>query len=191
MNRKIIMSLMSTVGALAIMGGSAFAAFVVNATSNGSTFSSGNPSLALCNDTGSTTVPGACANQIPSPISVADLIPGTSQTFAFWIQNNGTDSLTPLKVTFNNPTGTGHGISNVLETDLDVQVACDATSGSGSTTNSKFSSWVTTPKTISPGTLASGTASRCIMTVKLPLSNTTDANQTLNFDAVFNGTDGG
>jgi len=186
MNRKIFFSGLSIVASMALMAGSAFAAFPVSATSTGSTFSSASPSLELCNDNNG--VLGSCNNQIPSPINVANIIPGTDQTFIFWIKNTGTDTLSNFTGIFNNPTGTGHGLSSVLETDLSVLLNCDATSNNGHTTNSKFNIWESN-KTITGATLAPGTASRCIMTVGLSSGNTTDANQTLNFNAVFNAVD--
>lgn len=184
MNKKIFISAVSILTSLAMLGGSAYAAFIVNATSNGSTFSSGTPALELCNDVGGAINTSSCANQIASPISVTDLIPGTPQTFAFWLDNTGTDALTPLTAVFANPSITGG-----LESDLNVSLSCDTNSNSASVSQDTFHNWETT-KTLTNGSIASGVVSRCVMTVELPSGNTTDAAQTLNFNATFSGSDG-
>lgn len=181
MNKKILMSGISIISALAMLGGSAFAAFTVNATSNGSTFSSGNPSLQLCNDSSNTAV--GCGNQIASPINVSDLIPGTAKTFYFWIYNTGTDTLSPLSAQF-----AATGGSSALESDLQVTITCDGYSNNATAGVAAFNVWESLQSL--GGTIAPSTASRCTMTVELPSGNTTDVNQTLNFNATFSGTDG-
>ncbi len=178
------MSGLSIFSALVLLGGTAFAAFTTTATANGSTFSSSTPSMQLCNDNGGTL--GACANQIPNPINVGGLIPGTPKTFAFWISNTGTDTLNPLAITFTSPSISG---VNTLEADLNVSLACDATGNNGSVSADTFNSWES-GKTVSGGQLGAGTQTRCVMTVELPAGNTTDAGQTLNFNASFDGSIG-
>lgn len=191
MNKKVVMSLLSIISALALLGGAAYAQFVVTATSNSSTFASGNPALELCNDAGAGVTPTSCGTQIPSPINVTDLIPGVPQTFYFWLDNTGTDTLTPLTMAFSSPSNTGAASvtgTNSLEDNLSVTVSCDTTSNAAAGP-ATFSTWETT-QTLGAGSLATLAESRCGMTVELPAGNSASVSQVLNFNATFSGSDG-
>jgi len=192
MNKKIFMSGISIVTALALLGGAAYAQFVVTASANGNTFSSGNPALELCNDSAGPT-PLDCGTSIASPISLTSLIPGVPQTFYFWLYNSGDGTLSPLTALFSSPSGTGstayQGAHSALEGDLAVSISCDSNSGSATAGPAAFNVWESTI-TLNGGTIAPGATSRCGMTVELPAGNSTDAAQTLGFNATFGGSDG-
>jgi hypothetical protein len=191
MNKKIVLSGISIVTALTLLGGAVYAQFVVTALASGNTFSSGTPALELCNDTNGAI--GDCNNTIPSPINVADLIPGVPQTFAFWMDNSGTDPLSPLSAQFSGTTGTGAGGTGKLETDLAVAIDCTAggTTNVGAVASAAFTTWESAAQTFTGGNAlpAAGTA-RCVLTVELPSGNTTDFAQALSFNATFSGSDG-
>lgn len=184
MNKKIAISGLAILASLALVGVGVYALFIVNATSNGSTFSSGNPSLMLCNDNAG--IIGGCGVQIPSPINVTDLLPGVPKTYAFWMYNTGTDLLDPLTAIFNSPSISG---PNTLEADLNVGLVCDGYSNNGTVGTIKFNTWEGS-QILTNGLLGGGVQSRCVMTVELPTTNTLDAGQTLNFNAVFSGSAG-
>jgi hypothetical protein len=187
MNRKIALSGLSIVTALALLGGAAYAQFVVTAQATGNTFSSGNPALELCNDAPG-PAPTTCGTSIGSPISLANLIPGVPQTFNFWLDNTGNDSLTSFTTLFNGISGSGSSATsgtNSLENDLSVSISCDSTSGNAAAGPAAFNVWESTVGL--GGTLTSGAQSRCAITVQLPANNSLDANQILGFNATFGG----
>lgn len=182
MNRRIAMSLLSVVGALTLMGGSAFAAFPTTATANNSTFSSANPQLEISQDNGS-DVPVNFTSNIPG-FSLTGLVPGVPQTFKFWLKNNGSTSDGTLSLTsmFTGVTG-----SPSLETDLHVSLSC---LGVGNVADMTFNNYEGGQAIVGGSGLAPQADSECTMTVTLPSGNTTDANQNLIFNAVFGGSVG-
>jgi hypothetical protein len=168
---------------LALVGVGVYALFIVDATSTGSTFSTANPSLQLCNDVEGSA--NGCGAQIPNPINITDLLPGVPKTFVFWIYNSGGDLFDPITAVFNSPTNSiGSGS---LETDLNISLDCGGFTHPTVGTQSFFD-WETA-RTLQGGSLAGGASTRCTMTVELPSASTL-INKTLNFNAVFSGSAG-
>ncbi len=88
-NRKIAMSAMSIVTALALAGGATFAFFSDTATSNDNTFSTGNADLQITNDeTSPPTDPELPYSNLIAGVSFSDIAPGFSEDKDFWLKNN-------------------------------------------------------------------------------------------------------
>lgn len=175
MNRKIALSLLSIVGALTIMGGSAFAAFTTTATATANTFSTTTPNLTVnVNGTGDgTTEPGA---------TVTGLVPGTpGATQTFVLTNHDTDLTGDLATTLQfNVSG-----SNTLPGgDLTITVNC----GAGNITDT-YSGWISTGHAL--GTVPHSSFLTCTMipTLNSGVGNS-DINKSAIFDAVFTGSVG-
>lgn len=195
MNRKMYMSGLSIVSALALMGGAAFAQFPATASAANNNISTSTAGLELCTDDGSGTSPATdttgepCGGSIASPINISDLVPGSSATSHFWLYNNGSgtnDTIGGLTAIFSSVTGSGTGNGN-LETALDVQIACDNTD---TTAIAAFNAFEKSGQTFNPGSLASGTYSRCTVTASLPSNSDSVESQLLNFSTTINGSIG-
>jgi len=170
MNKKILMSGMSIVASLAMLGGSAFAAFATSATASGNTFSTTNPNLLINTGTGAgATEPG---------FTETGITPGASPvTHTFTLNNADLDTNAAMTLTGKlNPTAG----DPTLEPDLLVRVTCD---NGTDTTALALSTWMSGG--VNLGTLAPGATTNCTMQVSLPAGNTTDANKSITFDAVF------
>lgn len=194
MNRKMFLSGLSIVSALVLVGGAAFAQYVLSASASGNTFSSSTAGLVLCNDTGGVTpAPTGCGQTITSPIAdLTDLVPGVPEVGYFWIENNGTgpnDNFDTLAAIFGSGSGNGFNANpGFLYNDLQVSITCnDKTIDSQSNTigASSFGSYYTTDGlTFTPGTLASGANARCEIVAMLP-NGDNDLSQMLGFSATF------
>lgn len=175
MNRKIAMSALSIIGALTIMGGTAFAAFTSTATATATTFSTTNPNLTISVN-GGTDGPTE-----PGPI-LTGLIPGTpGATQSFKLTNNSTDPSDNL-VTSLQLVASG---SNTLPgADLTITVNC----GGGDITDT-YGGWISTGHGI--GTVPNSTFLTCTMipTLNSGVGNS-DAGKSAIFDAVFTGSVG-
>jgi hypothetical protein len=126
MNRKIIVSGISIIGSLSLLGAGVYAATadLTDATSTGSTFASSNPQLQIAADAGG-GVPGTYGPNISAGISASHISPGHDQTVIFFLKNNGDQALA-LSALFN-PTGTGAALGNTtghLEKDLNIGIVC-------------------------------------------------------------------
>ena len=169
MNKKIMMSGLSIISALTLLGGTAFAAFTTSAVAQNSTFSSSAESLTVSSDN------NTYLQTITSPFVGTNVNPGYNHTFTFFLKNEGPDSL-DISATF------AGGSSSILEDVLSTDFSCDngANPPAASVTAMRSGS-------VSLGTLASGVATTCTMQVTLPFS--VDNNyQNLNsaFNAIFN-----
>ena len=80
-NRKIMMSGLSIVSALTLLGGTAFAAFTSTATATGNTFSTGAADLRI--STNNVTYTPTVVN----PFNKTGLTPGYDHTFTFYLKN--------------------------------------------------------------------------------------------------------
>lgn len=175
MNRRIAMSMLSVTAALALMGGSAFAAFTSTATATSSTFSTTNPDLTV------SVNGGPDGSSEPGP-HVTGLIPGTpgaTQTFA--LTNHSTDPSDNLVTTLQFTLGGGNTLPG---SDMDFTVNC----GGGDITHT-FNEWLSTAYTI--GTVPNSTFLTCTMipTLHSGVGNS-DAGKSAIFDAVFTGSVG-
>jgi len=186
MNRKIAISGLAILASLALVGIGVYATFLTQATATGSTFSSGNPLLHISADNGSDAPSGW--GTTTSGFSVPGLLPGIPKTFKFWLRNAGTvdDGALSLTTIFSGMAGSGFGPTNTLEADLHVSLFC---AGVGTVDDKLFWNYEGLGQPIS-GTLAPLTETQCTMTALLPLGNTADKGQTLNYNAVFGGTAG-
>lgn len=175
MNKKIMMSGLSIISALALLGGTAFAAFTTTATATGNTFSTDNPSLLITTTAGpGTSEPG---------FTVSGLIPGgSSSPQAFDLVNNG---LNPLSV--NAQFTITNGATTPIVDDMSITISC--TNGFTATETHPVSYW--TSGTVPLGTLNPSGTANCTMTGSLANGvGNPDANKTVIFDAVFGGSEG-
>lgn len=178
MNRKIILSGLSIVSSLALVSGSAFAAFNTTATATGSTFSSGNNNLLISSDSIN------FLNTISSPFQGTKITPGYTKSFNFSLKNDNTNSTDDLNVTASFKNGTGDsGLEGVLST----QFSC--TDSNGATTPSAFSVASMLTGSVALGKINSGETATCTLTVSLPASaDNTVAGKTTSFDVEFDAT---
>lgn len=184
MNRRIVLSAVSIVGALAVMGGATFAAFTDSATATNNTFATGNPSLLLSADPGGSEP--SFLDTIAGP-SFSGLVPGDTKIFPFWIKN-ASDGDVNFDVT-------GDVASIVEDADLDdallVSWKCDQ-SGDNSladeTPTSEFSprAWLAGGNTSVLMNLAPGVKRYCEMTGRLPSTAGNEvAGETLHFNVIY------
>jgi len=177
MNKKIIMSGISIVASLAMLGGSAFAAFTTQAVASGSTFSTGVDSLLVSSDniTYSPT--------ITSPFTGTKIVPGFNQPYTFFLKNDNTNSTDNLDVV---ATFTGGTVNPILDPVLMTQFTC-VDPAKGTTTATAFSVAAMRGGQVSLGTINSGEIATCTMTVSLPsTADNTVAGQNTSFDVDFN-----
>ncbi len=90
-NKKIAMSAMSIVTAVALTGGTAFALFTDTASSTGNTFSSGNADLQIAQDNAGS--PGAFGANLVDAFNVTNITPGYEQSHLFWLKNASTSTI--------------------------------------------------------------------------------------------------
>lgn len=174
-NRKIMMSGLSIVSALTLLGGTAFAAFTVQAQTTNNTFSATTPGLLV-------SVNGGSEGTSVAGVNVSGLIPGiASPTQSFTVRNTDTDAGASTATTMQlTPTGA----NNLSGDDLSITVNC----GGGEITGS-YTTWITTPQSI--GTIAPGATANCTMTATLSSSAPNSAaGKSAVFDATFTGTVG-
>jgi len=171
MNRKIMMSGLSIISALTLLGGTAFAAFSSSASATNNTFSTGTENLRISSN-GTDFFP-----TIDNPFHATNITPGYSQTFNFWLQNNGTDKL-DVVAHFD---GSSQPLDGVLVTDFD----CDngANPGAFNVTDMKAGS-------VNMGSLNPAQTTLCHITVSLPSSvdNSYSGGVQSIFNAIFDGT---
>lgn len=173
MNRRIAMSMLSVTAALALMGGSAFAAFTTTATATANTFAATTPGLLLTVDGGSE------GNPVPG-ITVGGLIPGgPASVHTFLVHNTDTDTGAVQAVTLKfNDTG-----STLPGTDTTTVVDC----GQGAV-SLNFNDWVIGHFI---GNVNPTATMSCTMSVSLNSgAPSSDAGLSDHFDAVFTGSVG-
>lgn len=174
MNSKIAMSTLSIVTSLALMGGTAFAAFVSTATATGNTFSTGNADLQI------STNAVDYGPSISNFFSGTDIFPGDSRTYTFYLKNNSADNLT-LNIDASFTDGSG---DTTLQDALITDFACD-----NGADPAAFSVTSMLGGSVDLGNLNSGAAMTCTLTVSLPASaDDSVAGQTIGFNALFNAT---
>jgi hypothetical protein len=170
MNRKIFLSAMSIIATAALTSGVAFAQFTTTATATGNTFSTTNPQLLINTGSGAeTSEPG---------FTETGLTPGASPVVHnFTLFNADTDTNATMTLTgqFNATAG-----DPSLEPNMDVRVTCD---NGTDTTPLTISTWIAGGVTL--GTLAPGATTNCTMQASIPGTDTTDANKSITFDAIF------
>ncbi|MCL4338763.1 hypothetical protein M1271_03675 [Patescibacteria group bacterium] len=177
MSRKIVISGLSILASLALLGVGVYAALVSTATATSNTFSSTNPSLLIStnNTTFNTTVGG---------VTESGIIPGgTPVVHDFWLQNTDTDPGATMNLTATiNVTGGSGGSYN---DNLSLTYTC------GSTTAGPFSitAWNGhVPQSL--GTLAPGGVVHCTLSTSLPSGDSVDAGKSVIFDTSFDGSVG-
>jgi hypothetical protein len=177
-NKKIIMSGLSIVASLAMLGGSAFAAFATSATASGSTFSTGVDNLLVSSDN------NTYSKVITSPFTGTKITPGFNQPYTFFLKNDNSNSTDNLDVTATFSGGTANAI---LDPVLMTQFTC-VDPINGTTTATAFPVASMRGGQVSLGTINSGEIATCKLTVSLPsTADNTVAGQTTTFDVVFNG----
>lgn len=170
MNKKIMMSGLSIVSALTLLGGTAFAAFTGSAVASNNTFSTGAADLKISSD--NVNYSGLISN----PFNGAGIAPGYNHTFTFYLQNNGSD---PLSIVAKFNGGTVSLLDDVLVTDFACNNGADPAA---------YNVTAMRGGSVSLGDLPTG-AMTCTVNVILPNSvDNTYQNLTSNFDVVFEGT---
>jgi len=175
MNKKILMSGMSIVASLAMLGGSAFAAFATSASATDSTFSTGTDNLLVSSDNNNDY-----ASSITSPFTGVNIGPGFTKTYTFFLKNDDTNSTDNLDVTASFANGTGDtGLENALNT----QFSCN-----NGANPSAFNVASMLAGQVSLGTINSGAIATCTLTVSLPsTADNSVSGKNVKFDVVFNG----
>lgn len=167
-NRKIMMSGLSIVSALTLLGGTAFAAFTTTANANGNTFSTDTPRLELSLNNVD------YSDTLANPFTDTGIVPGYERTYTFYVQNTGNSGL-DISLSF---TGNAGILDDVLVTDFGCNNGADPAA---------FSVTAMKGGSVSLGTLNPG-AMTCTMKVTLPNSaDNTYINTTSLFNAVFTG----
>lgn len=114
-NKKIVVSTMSILASLAMLGGTTFALFTDQASSTENKFSTGNADLQITNDeTSPPTDPVLPYSNSITGVSFSDIAPGFSEDKDFWLKNNSAgDFGMDVKVDFDNVT-TDADLGNAL-----------------------------------------------------------------------------
>lgn len=89
MNKKILMSGVSILSALALVGGGAFALFTSTASNNGNTFGAGNMQL---------RINGAAGSASTTLFTVSNIAPGQQQTQVITLSNTGSVASSATKL---------------------------------------------------------------------------------------------
>lgn len=180
MNSKIVMSGLSIMTALTLMAGSAYAAFVSQATSTGNTFSVGNADLQIATETA-----GAPNTYGPSIVgfSGTGFFPGESREYRFWLKNTSASNVVlDTSASFDAVAATLG-----LENKLMVQISCQNTSTVVTTTSGQYSVAAWDAGSDAIGSLGQNQEARCAMTVTLPSdADVSYEGATVNFNALFN-----
>lgn len=190
MNKKIAMSLMSIVGALAIVGSATYALFDDSATATNNTFATGDANLEIALDT--VSGPGTFGDSIVGP-NFAEMIPGDSEVFSFWLRNNGSVGIN-LDITGDVSSIVGADPDQELDNALLVSWTCDTTGDNSlgdETPTSEFSprDWFNGGNASLLLNIPSGTQRFCQMTGKLPITvDNTVAGETVVFDVLYDAT---
>ena len=167
-NRKIMMSGLSIVSALTLLGGTAFAAFTTTATAQGNTFSTDTPALELSLNNADYD------DVLANPFNDAGIVPGYEKTYTFYVRNTGNSGL-DISLSF---AGTAAILDDVLTADFACNNGADPAA---------FSVTAMKGGSVNLGTLNPG-AMTCTMKVTLPNSaDNTYVGTTTVFDAVFSG----
>lgn len=186
-NRKIAISAVSILAAMALLGGSAFAVFSSSAASTANTFTTGNANLMIAPDVAGN--PGTFVSSIAGP-SFGGLAPGDSEDFDFWLKNVSSANVS-LDLT-----GDVSAIStdpNNLDSTLLIKWTCDTdhdNSLGDEISSSEFSprDWLNGGNT-ALSALTQNQQMFCRMTGTLPLTaDNTVSGQNVIFDAIYNGT---
>lgn len=190
-NKKIAMSGMSIVAAMALMGGATFAFFTDQASSVGNTFSTGNANLSIAPDV--TGNPGTYANSIPGA-NFGGMLPGDTKTFTFWLKN---ESSSPINLSLTsdlaNLGGAYHGTDGSLPDKLMVSWLCDV-DHNNSLGNDTPSTEYSIRDFVNGGNVATGTLAQnqqmiCQMITRLSSSASNEvAGSEVIVDGMFDGT---
>ncbi len=183
-NKKILVSGLSVVSTLALMGGTAFALFSDTATATNNTFATGNADLQI-------SLNGEdYDDSIPGP-TFTGMFPGDSRTYDFWLKNNSSAAIS-LNLTSDvsaiNPDPDGN---QEIDNTLLVSWVCDPENdGFGDNIpTSEFSprDWFNGGNA-SLGSLAQNVELACQLTGRIPSSaDGSIAGETIVFDAVYDG----
>lgn len=200
-NKRILTSALTIGTAGALLVGATFAFFTSQAVSQNNTFSTGNASLQISNDT--SNLPSFYGSEIPAPaINELNIFPGFTKTYKFWLKNNSSAAIKlDLSTTFDDVVTTG---TAAIADQLTAQFTCVSDTDS----NGSFDTTIATSGTFSINAWDAGSDSlgqlavndstfngqgadeaQCTMTVNLPGSaDNTIANSSVRFDGVFNAT---
>lgn len=186
-NRRIAISGISILAALALAGGAAFAVFTDQASSVGNTFTSGNANLSIAPHT--VSGPGTFASSIPGA-TFNNIAPGFQDRFLFWLKNESASTIN-LDI-LADVSAVGGGAGELRDTML-VSWTCDTDGNGGladNTPSPAFSpdDWFNGGNT-GLGILTPGEQMICSMNFDVPSSATnTIADETVVFDTVYDAT---
>lgn len=188
MNTKIALSGFSIITALALTAGATFALFTDQASSNNNSFTSGNASLEIAEDTGSG--PGTFSPSIAG-VTFNNIFPGFDDRHLFWLKNTSTSPI-DLNLTADLADLTGGPAE--LDDALLIKWICD-TSGNGGfeagdAESSEFSvaAWLSGGNA-SIGSLTPGEQMICSMNARVLDTATDDiSGETLGFDVLYDAT---
>ena len=173
-NRKIAMSGLSIFSALVLLGGTAFAAFTVQAQTTGNTFSATNPNLMV-------SVNGNPEGSSVAGVNVGGLVPGVaSATQNFSLHNTDGDTGADMAVTMQlTPTGA----NTMSGDDLTIKVNC----GGGDIIDT-YTNWINSAHSL--GTITAGATAACTMNATVTGAGNSAMGKSAVFDATFTGTVG-
>jgi len=140
--------------------------------------------------------PGTYSTNLTNAFNAAGMLPGDTRQFKFWLKNTTADNI-QLHL-FGNLANYVFSGDTDLNSKMKVQFLCDVinTGDDGNTPEQTLSTWTTSPTTGKKmfdqgGTAILGTTpttnqAQCTMKVTLD-SSSTDAGDSVQFDAIFNG----
>ncbi len=176
MNKKIMMSGLSIISALVLLGGTAFAAFSGQAAANSNTFSTGTGDLQISLDN------SGYDTSVSNPFNHANIVPGYSEGFTFYLKNTSSGNVPlNLSTTFGGVVDSG-GLLN----ELTSQITCTNLSTTAVTVGGTWSIASMNGGNVDLGSLAPGEVSQCVATFALPGSSTLEGTN-VSFNAIFNG----
>ena len=184
MNKKILISGLSIVTTLILVGGSAFAAFSDTATSQNNTFATGDANLQIAADDNNS--PGSYGNFIPAPaVNETGIYPGFTKNYKFWLKNTSTSTINlNLAVDLSDIVTTGNS-------DIANQFKISFKCGDADATNAySVNTWDSTSAKSLNMALSPDTQVQCKMTASLENVDNSYQNSSVRFDGLFTGTQG-
>lgn len=172
MNRKIALSSLSILTTLVMLGSSAYATFVTNATLTGNTFSTTNPLLNVSTN-------GVDYAQTETGFTETGITPGAAGVVhAFNLQNADPDANATMALTGQIIPTSGDA---TLESSYQVRLTCDNGTDTGYI---PMSTWISTPQSLN--NLAPLAITHCTFQITLLAGDTVDANKSITFNTQFN-----
>lgn len=189
-NRRIAISAMSIVGALAIMGGATFAFFTDTAQSTGNTFSSGNADLQIAPDNNG--APGTFTQNLSDAFNVANIMPGYDESHLFWLKNASASNISLDLLTDVSNYSAPNNPDLALADNLLVSWRCDT--NQNNSLDEAYTAEFSVKQWFDGGNAALGTITHndemfCEMRTRVLSSvDSSVANGTVDFDVKFDGT---